>query len=90
MADTLARRAPLAERLALVAEDAAEAAAKLRAASEAVAAGRTATPHEFAERAATGPGPSPGTERIPPCTLPPSPLAPRRHWVVDGVLPWRT
>lgn len=81
VADTLARRAPLAERLVLVAEDAADAVAKLGAASEAVAEGRTvAAP---AGLAVTGSGPSPGTERIPPCTLPPSPLAPGRHWVVD-------
>ncbi|MEU6551396.1 aminotransferase class I/II-fold pyridoxal phosphate-dependent enzyme [Streptomyces sp. NPDC046915] len=81
VADTLARRAPLAEHLALVAEDAADAVAKLSAASEAVTEGRTVTAP--AELAVTGPGPGPGAERIPPCTLPPSPLAPRHHWVVD-------
>ncbi|WP_411054814.1 aminotransferase class I/II-fold pyridoxal phosphate-dependent enzyme [Streptomyces sp. E11-3] len=117
VADTLARRAPLTERLALVAEDAADAAAKLTAAAAAVAAGRTGDlgpgqavgavppgePSEvavpapgslplaertaalagLAERAATGPGLRLLTQRRPPCTLPPSPLAPRRHWVVD-------
>lgn len=117
VADTLARRAPFAERLALVAEDAADAAAKLTAAAEAVAAGRTGDlgpgqaagtvpPGELPEvavpapgslpagarttalaqlavRAVTGPGLRPMTERTPPCTLPPSPLAPRHHWVVD-------
>ncbi|MCX5379713.1 aminotransferase class I/II-fold pyridoxal phosphate-dependent enzyme [Streptomyces sp. NBC_00091] len=75
VADTLARRAPLAQRLTLVVEDAADAAAKLAEAAAAVEAG-----------GATDPGPElsavPG-ERMPPCTLPPSPLAPRRHWVVD-------
>ncbi|WP_260604918.1 MULTISPECIES: aminotransferase class I/II-fold pyridoxal phosphate-dependent enzyme [unclassified Streptomyces] len=118
VADTLARRAPLTERLALVVEDAADAAAKLTAAADAVATGRTGElgpglmagtvppgelPKEaavpapgaldatartaalarLAERAVTGTGIRPVTERIPPCTLPPSPLAPRHHWVVD-------
>ncbi|MFI6765942.1 aminotransferase class I/II-fold pyridoxal phosphate-dependent enzyme [Streptomyces sp. NPDC050355] len=117
VADTLARRAPFAERLALVAEDAADAAMKLSAAAEAVAAGRSgelgpgqttgtvppgepeevavpapgslsAEPHraalaQLAARAVTGSGLRPVGERIPPCTLPPSPLAPRHHWAVD-------
>ncbi|WP_063726811.1 aminotransferase class I/II-fold pyridoxal phosphate-dependent enzyme [Streptomyces sp. RTd22] len=126
VADTLARRAPFAERLALVVEDTADAAARLTAAADAVAAGRTGTigpgqvigtvpPGELppaavpwpgptsgspsgstsgeprtaaalarlAEHAVTGAGLRPGGERIPPCTLPPSPLAPRHHWVVD-------
>nr|WP_308295365.1 aminotransferase class I/II-fold pyridoxal phosphate-dependent enzyme [Streptomyces sp. PSAA01] len=117
VADTLARRAPLAERLALVADDAADAATRLTAAAEAVAAGRTgdlgaglvagtvppgelpeaavpepdAPPAEarsaalarLAQRAVTGAGLRPVGERIPPITLPPSPLAPRHHWVVD-------
>nr|WQM80048.1 aminotransferase class I/II-fold pyridoxal phosphate-dependent enzyme [Streptomyces sp.] len=126
VADTLARRTPLAERLALVAEDAADAATRLTAAADAVAAGRTGTigpgqvigtvpPGELpqpavprpgppsgsasgspsgeprtaaalarlAERAVTGAGLRPEGQRIPPCTLPPSPLAPRHHWVVD-------
>lgn len=111
--DTLARRAPLAEVLALVAEDTAEAAARLDAAAEAVAAGRTgylgpgqvagvtlpevaaslrdalsadahtAALERLAEYVVTGAVSGPVTERIPPYTLPPSPLAPRRHWVVD-------
>ncbi|WP_064457408.1 aminotransferase class I/II-fold pyridoxal phosphate-dependent enzyme [Streptomyces hygroscopicus] len=118
VADTLARRAPLAERLALVAADTADAAAKLTAAADAVAAGRTgqlgpgqvagpvppgeppeaavpapgSLPAEaradvlarLAERAVTGAGLRPVMERIPPCTLPPSPLAPRHHWAVDA------
>ncbi|WP_425575623.1 aminotransferase class I/II-fold pyridoxal phosphate-dependent enzyme [Streptomyces gobitricini] len=117
VADTLARRTTLAERLALVVEDTADAVAKLNAAAEALAAGRTGelgpgqvagtaprgeppgtavpergplppgagtvAPARLAERAVTGAGPGPMTERVPPCTLPPSPLAPRRHWVVD-------
>ncbi|MEU3373731.1 aminotransferase class I/II-fold pyridoxal phosphate-dependent enzyme [Streptomyces sp. NPDC006660] len=117
VADTLARRAPLPERLALLAEDAADAATRLTSAAEAVAAGRTGVlgpgqavgtvppgePPEvsvpvpgslsaeartaalarLAERAVTGSGLRPVTERMPPCTLPPSPLAPRHHWVVD-------
>ncbi|MFE1975917.1 aminotransferase class I/II-fold pyridoxal phosphate-dependent enzyme [Streptomyces hygroscopicus] len=118
VADTLARRAPLAERLALVAADTADAAAKLTAAADAVAAGRTgqlgpgqvagpvppgeppeaavpapgSLPAEaradvlarLAERAVIGAGLRPVMERIPPCTLPPSPLAPRHHWAVDA------
>ncbi|WP_276207358.1 aminotransferase class I/II-fold pyridoxal phosphate-dependent enzyme [Streptomyces antioxidans] len=117
VADTLARRAPLAERLALVAEDTADAAAKLTAAAEAVAAGddgrlgaglvagtvppgeqpeaavpapgslstaeRSAELARLAERAVTGAGLRPVMEHKPPCTLPPSPLAPRHHWAVD-------
>ena len=122
VADTLARRTPFAERLALVAEDTADAATRLTAAADAVAAGRTGTigpgqvigtvpPGELpqaavpgagptsgptsgeprtvaalarlAEHAVTGAGLRPEGERIPPCTLPPSPLAPRHHWVVD-------
>ncbi|MFD0354764.1 aminotransferase class I/II-fold pyridoxal phosphate-dependent enzyme [Streptomyces sp. NPDC127110] len=75
VADTLARRAPLGERLTLVVEDAADAVARLTEAAAGVEAGRTEDPG--AERPAV-PGP-----RVPPCTLPPSPLAPRRHWAVD-------
>lgn len=44
---------------------------------------RTAVLARLAERAVTGSGLRPVTERIPPYTLPPSPLAPRHHWVVD-------
>ncbi|MEU7726547.1 aminotransferase class I/II-fold pyridoxal phosphate-dependent enzyme [Streptomyces sp. NPDC040724] len=80
VADTLARRAPLTERLDVVAQDAADAVARLTAAAEAVEAGRTGEPGAGGE---AGPGPRPVAERVPPCTLPPSPLAPRRHWVVD-------
>ncbi|GGL79711.1 hypothetical protein GCM10010129_24230 [Streptomyces fumigatiscleroticus] len=116
VADTLARRTLLAERLALVVRDAADAAAGLTAAAEALAAGRTGDlgpaaagtlppgePPEvavpppgslsaeartrlltrLAERAVTGSGIRPVMQRTPPCTLPPSPLAPRHHWVVD-------
>ncbi|WP_435885883.1 aminotransferase class I/II-fold pyridoxal phosphate-dependent enzyme [Streptomyces erythrochromogenes] len=77
VADTLARRASLRERLALVVRDSTEAAARLTAAAAALEAGR-----------AVEPGPTPAepphaVRRTPPCTLPPSPLAPRRHWVVD-------
>ncbi|WP_406211113.1 aminotransferase class I/II-fold pyridoxal phosphate-dependent enzyme [Kitasatospora sp. NBC_01560] len=116
VADTLARRTPLAERLALVVRDTADAAVRLGAAAEAVAAGRTGafgpgqhvgtvtggplpevavpapgalTPEAraaalagLAERAVTGTGLRPVTARRPPATLPPSPLAPRHHWVV--------
>ncbi|MFF3721684.1 aminotransferase class I/II-fold pyridoxal phosphate-dependent enzyme [Streptomyces erythrochromogenes] len=77
VADTLARRAPLRERLALVARDSAEAAARLTEAAAALEAGRPV------EHAPTPAGPSSAARRTPPCTLPPSPLAPRRHWVVD-------
>ncbi|MGW9086312.1 aminotransferase class I/II-fold pyridoxal phosphate-dependent enzyme [Streptomyces yangpuensis] len=76
VADTLARRAPLTERLAVVARDPADAAARLAAAASALEAGHDG-----------GPAPTPAAPaaagRTPPCTLPPSPLAPRRHWVVD-------
>ncbi|MFF5703269.1 aminotransferase class I/II-fold pyridoxal phosphate-dependent enzyme [Streptomyces sp. NPDC012794] len=75
VADTLARRTPLGERLTLVVEDTADAVARLTEAAAGVEAGRTGDP-------VARPLPVPG-ERIPPCTLPPSPLAPRRHWAVD-------
>ncbi|MFE9933691.1 aminotransferase class I/II-fold pyridoxal phosphate-dependent enzyme [Streptomyces sp. NPDC005533] len=79
VADTLARRTPLTEHLALVARDADDAAARLTAAAADVEAGHAAGPGpaEAVPEARTVP------ERMPPCTLPPSPLAPRRHWVVD-------
>ncbi|MGA5096090.1 aminotransferase class I/II-fold pyridoxal phosphate-dependent enzyme [Streptomyces lavendulocolor] len=138
VADTLARRTALAERLAVVAEDTPDAVARLIAAAEEVAAGRTgelgpgrvtgtaksgevlpdqtttgeaasgeaasgeatsggalggaasggtaartAALTRLAHRAVTGQVPRPGPERLPPCTLPPSPLAPRHHWVVN-------
>ncbi|MFD4786101.1 aminotransferase class I/II-fold pyridoxal phosphate-dependent enzyme [Streptomyces sp. NPDC058459] len=118
VADTLARRSFLAERLALVADDADDAVTKLTKAAEAVAAGqdgdlgpgqaagtvapgtppqaappvpgsvsaqaRTAALDQLARRAVTGAGLRPVTRRMPPSTLPPSPLAPRHHWVVDA------
>ncbi|GAT82585.1 hypothetical protein STXM2123_3286 [Streptomyces sp. F-3] len=120
VARTLAHRAPLAERLALVVEDTEDAVSRLTAAAEAVEAGRTgelgpgqvagtvspgephepreaalpepgtlpaeerrAELHQLAKRVVTEPGIRPVTERTPPCTLPPSPLAPRHHWAVD-------
>ncbi|MER5642252.1 aminotransferase class I/II-fold pyridoxal phosphate-dependent enzyme [Kitasatospora sp. NPDC002227] len=69
VASTLAQRAPLTERLTLRAADLTEAVARLTEAAE----GRPAADH----------GPAADTPRTPPCTLPPSPLAPRHHWVVD-------
>ncbi|WP_156725564.1 aminotransferase class I/II-fold pyridoxal phosphate-dependent enzyme [Streptomyces apocyni] len=83
VAATLAHRAPLEERLALVVEDTADAAAKLTAAAEALAAGRTGELGLGQPTGTVPPGDLPMRERIPPCTLPPSPLAPRRHWAVD-------
>ncbi|MEU6312814.1 aminotransferase class I/II-fold pyridoxal phosphate-dependent enzyme [Streptomyces sp. NPDC047014] len=75
VADTLARRSPLAQRLSVVARDAGDAAARLTEAAEALASGRAPE---------SAPGPQrPTPARRPPYTLPPSPLAPRRHWVVD-------
>ncbi|MCH0543188.1 aminotransferase class I/II-fold pyridoxal phosphate-dependent enzyme, partial [Streptomyces sp. MUM 203J] len=116
-ADTLARRTSFPERLAVVAEDTADAAARLATAAEALDAGRTGVlgPGLAAGSAEAGEQPeaelpAPGSlsagartaelarlaelvvagaclrpvkERIPPCTLPPSPLAPRHHWAVD-------
>ncbi|GAB3370890.1 hypothetical protein GCM10027360_43160 [Amycolatopsis echigonensis] len=40
-------------------------------------------PAELAPRAVTGVGLRPVADGLPLCTLPPSPLSPRRHWVVD-------
>ncbi|WP_411103283.1 aminotransferase class I/II-fold pyridoxal phosphate-dependent enzyme [Streptomyces sp. cmx-4-9] len=45
---------------------------------------RAAALDRLARRAVTGPGLLPDQDRTPPCTLPPSPLAPRHHWVVDA------
>ncbi|MEU3915314.1 aminotransferase class I/II-fold pyridoxal phosphate-dependent enzyme [Streptomyces sp. NPDC029721] len=75
VADTLARRAPLAERLTVEVRDTDEAVARLTGAAEALEAGRVPGP--------AGEADVPAGERVPPCTLPPSPLAPRRHWIVD-------
>ncbi|MFF4647920.1 aminotransferase class I/II-fold pyridoxal phosphate-dependent enzyme [Streptomyces sp. NPDC001389] len=75
VADTLARRAPLGERLTVQAADTDEAVARLTEAAEAVEAGRAV--------ATSGEAVVPAARRTPPCTLPPSPLAPRRHWIVD-------
>ncbi|MEV7545742.1 aminotransferase class I/II-fold pyridoxal phosphate-dependent enzyme [Streptomyces sp. NPDC089915] len=75
VADTLARRTPLAQGLTVRARDTADAVARLTGAAEAVEAGLAVDP-PAGEVAAAG-------ERVPPCTLPPSPLAPRRHWIVD-------
>ncbi|MBB4688962.1 aminotransferase class I/II-fold pyridoxal phosphate-dependent enzyme [Amycolatopsis jiangsuensis] len=41
------------------------------------------TPAELARRAVTGTGVRPPSTGLPRCTLPPSPLSPRRHWIVD-------
>ncbi|MGW4485785.1 aminotransferase class I/II-fold pyridoxal phosphate-dependent enzyme [Amycolatopsis sp. NPDC004368] len=38
---------------------------------------------DLAALAVSGPGLRPAVETMPPCTLPPSPLSPREHWVVD-------
>ncbi|MCK7625384.1 aminotransferase class I/II-fold pyridoxal phosphate-dependent enzyme [Streptomyces sp. RS10V-4] len=97
VAATLAGRAPLAERLSVPARDLAEAVAGLTAAAAELAAGRgapgeaPATEPVAEPAAAAGPDARPpgeairsGSARIPPCTLPPSPLAPRRHWAVDA------
>ncbi|WP_030903028.1 MULTISPECIES: aminotransferase class I/II-fold pyridoxal phosphate-dependent enzyme [unclassified Streptomyces] len=93
VADTLARRTPLTHHLTVVARDVADATATLTAAATAVAAGRTdelprhaeyAEYAEYVEHTERAPVTrSPATVRTPPCTLPPSPLSPRRHWVVD-------
>ncbi|MGW1518031.1 aminotransferase class I/II-fold pyridoxal phosphate-dependent enzyme [Streptomyces sp. NPDC002287] len=76
VADTLARRTPLTERLTVEVRDAAEAVARLTGAAEDVEAGRAPAPSDGT--------PVPAGPRVPPCTLPPSPLAPRRHWIVDA------
>ncbi|MFF4369523.1 aminotransferase class I/II-fold pyridoxal phosphate-dependent enzyme [Streptomyces sp. NPDC001594] len=75
VAGTLARRAPLGEGLTVEAHGIDEAVARLTGAAEALEAGRRPDP--------SGGAVVPAGERVPPCTLPPSPLAPRRHWIVD-------
>ncbi|KUL36097.1 beta-ketoacyl synthase [Streptomyces sp. NRRL F-4489] len=89
VAATLAGRAPLEERLSVLAGDTDDALARLTEAASAVEAGDAPEIGPDADSDG-GPGagpahppvPPPGG-RIPPCTLPPSPLAPRRHWAVD-------
>ncbi|MFB6481042.1 aminotransferase class I/II-fold pyridoxal phosphate-dependent enzyme [Streptomyces virginiae] len=81
VADTLARRTPLTHHLTVVARDVADATARLTAAAAALAAGRTDELAQYTEHAP--PPRPPVTVRTPPCTLPPSPLSPRHHWVVD-------
>ncbi|WP_344121690.1 aminotransferase class I/II-fold pyridoxal phosphate-dependent enzyme [Streptomyces blastmyceticus] len=44
---------------------------------------RAAVLTDLARNVVTGSGPRPLVERTPLCTLPPSPLSPGRHWVVD-------
>ncbi|MBW5484687.1 polyketide synthase, partial [Streptomyces bambusae] len=77
-ADTLARRAPLAERLALVAQDTADAAAKLVAAAEAVEAGPPRAPRH-------GRGAGPASPRGSPAGAPPAPGAPPAAPGPDGL-----
>ncbi|MET9258854.1 aminotransferase class I/II-fold pyridoxal phosphate-dependent enzyme [Amycolatopsis sp. NPDC004079] len=104
VAGTLARRTLFPERLAVAADDVADAIAKLVDASVALESGQNGElapgvfagvvsageepiedglPHELAPRAVTGIGLRPIENGLPHCTLPPSPLSPRRHWVVD-------
>ncbi|MFE3175031.1 aminotransferase class I/II-fold pyridoxal phosphate-dependent enzyme [Amycolatopsis sp. NPDC059090] len=104
VAGTLARRTLFPERLAVAAEDVADAVTKLTAASVALESGQVGelvpgvfagvvspgeepvedgVPAELAPRAVTGVGLRPVADGLPRCTLPPSPLSPRRHWVVD-------
>ncbi|WP_370934806.1 aminotransferase class I/II-fold pyridoxal phosphate-dependent enzyme [Amycolatopsis sp. cg13] len=103
-AGTLARRTLFPERLAVAADDVADAIAKLVDASVALESGQNGelvpgvfagvvspgeeptedgVPLELAPRAVTGTGLRPAANGLPHCTLPPSPLSPRRHWVVD-------
>jgi 8-amino-7-oxononanoate synthase len=90
VAATLARRTPLTARLTVVADTAMDAIGKLAAASALLDAGRTGelAPSVAAQVAAVGEGDLVGAaaERNPVgrlCTLPPSPLSPRSHWIVD-------
>ncbi|MYW96774.1 aminotransferase class I/II-fold pyridoxal phosphate-dependent enzyme [Amycolatopsis rubida] len=104
VAGTLARRTLFPERLAVAANDIADAVSKLVAASVALESGQggelgpgvfagvvspgeepveDGLPAELAPRAVTGSGLRPVADGLPRCTLPPSPLSPRRHWVVD-------
>ncbi|WP_084145492.1 aminotransferase class I/II-fold pyridoxal phosphate-dependent enzyme [Amycolatopsis jejuensis] len=104
VAGTLARRTLFPERLAVAADDIADAVSKLVAASVALESGQIGelvpgayagvvapgeeqvadgVPAELAPRAVTGAGLRPVADGLPRCTLPPSPLSPRRHWVVD-------
>ncbi|WP_134729830.1 aminotransferase class I/II-fold pyridoxal phosphate-dependent enzyme [Amycolatopsis nivea] len=104
VAGTLARRTLFPERLAVAADDVADAVSKLVAASVALESGQSGelvpgvfagvvspgaepiedgVPAELAPRAVAGAGLRPVADGLPRCTLPPSPLSPRRHWVVD-------
>ncbi|AUG76758.1 beta-ketoacyl synthase [Kitasatospora sp. MMS16-BH015] len=78
VAATLATRTPLTEHLTIEAGDTAEAIRRLHAVADALTTGR---PAPDTVPAATAPTAAPPV-RAPLCTLPPSPLAPRHHWVV--------
>lgn len=87
VAETLARRAPLDEQVALVAHDAQEASRKLALAAELVGAQATSRPEEgvFLGAVPTDLEAARGDLEAarPLCTLPPSPLAPKHYWIVD-------
>lgn len=90
VAETLARRSPLGEQMAVVAHDAQDASRKLALAAALVGAEATSRPEEgvFFGTVPTELDASRGDRgdadvARPLCTLPPSPLAPKHYWIVD-------
>jgi 8-amino-7-oxononanoate synthase len=87
VAETLARRSPLGEQMAVVAHDAQDASRKLALAAALVGAEATSRPDEgvFFGTVPTNLDALRGGGDVarPLCTLPPSPLAPKHYWIVD-------
>ncbi|MEY9856885.1 8-amino-7-oxononanoate synthase [Catenulispora sp. GAS73] len=87
VAETLARRSPLGEQMAVVAIDAQDASRKLTLAAALVGTEATSRPEQgvFFGSVPTDLDVPRGDADVAPqlCTLPPSPLAPKHYWIVD-------
>ena len=87
VARTLARRSPLSEQMAVVAHDAQDARRKLALAAALIGAEATSRPDEGVFLGAVPADTDVPDDDVdaarPLCTLPPSPLAPKYHWIVD-------
>ncbi|MEZ0111088.1 8-amino-7-oxononanoate synthase [Catenulispora sp. EB89] len=87
VAQTLARRSPLGEQMAVVADDPQDASRKLALAATLVGTEATSRPEEgvfFGPVPADLDGPRGDADAAGSlCTLPPSPLAPKHYWIVD-------
>lgn len=87
VAETLARRSPLGEQIAVIASDAQDASRKLALAAALVGTEATSKPEEgvFFGSVPTDLDVPRGDADVARqlCTLPPSPLAPKHYWIVD-------